>query len=72
MAKYRFKAKDLITREWVEGDLVHVTQLVFKKERGVEYRERPMIVKLYSHRGMIYATERYFIDENTVELIKEM
>jgi hypothetical protein len=71
MTKYRFKAKDLKTGEWVEGDLAHVTQLVFKKGRGVEYREKPIIVELYCHGGLIYATERHFIDENTIELIKE-
>ena len=71
MAKYRFKAKDLNTGEWVEGDLAHVTQLVFKKGKGVEYREKSMIVKLCCHGGMVYATERHFVDENTIELIKE-
>lgn len=68
--KYKFKAKELKTGEWVEGDLVYVNQLVFRKGKGVEYREKPMIVKLNSHGGMMYATSRYYIDESTIELIK--
>ena len=38
--KYKFKAKDIKTGEWVEGDLVHVNQIIFRKGKGVEYRER--------------------------------
>ena len=69
--RYKFKAKDIKTGEWVEGDLVYVNQLVFRKDKGVEYRIKPMIVKMNSHGGMMYATSRYYIDESTVELIKE-
>lgn len=69
--KYRFKAKDIKTGEYVIGDLAYVSQVIFKKGSGVEYRKKPMIVKLYSHGGMIYATEIHFIDESTIELIKE-
>ena len=71
MAKYKFKAKDVKTKECVEGDLVYATQLIFKKGKRVEYREKPMIVKLCCHGGILYATTRYFIDESTIELIKE-
>lgn len=69
--KYKFRAKELKTENLVEGDLVHVNQVIFRKDKGVEYREKPMIVKLNSHGGMMYATSRYYINENTIELIKE-
>lgn len=69
--KFRFKAKDIKTGEWVEGDLAYVNQCIFRKGKGVEYRVRPMIVKLNSHGGMMYATSRHNIDESTIELIKE-
>ena len=69
--KYKFKAKDIKTGEWVEGDLVYTTQLILRKGKGAEYREKPMIVKLCCHGGMLYATTRHFIDEDTIELIKE-
>ena len=69
--KYKFRAKDLKTGEWVEGDLAYVKQLIIHKSKGVEYREKPMIVKLGSHGGMVYVTSRHYIDESTIELIKE-
>ena len=71
MYKYKFKAKDLKTGEWVEGDLAYVKQLIFRKGKCVEYREKPMIVKMCCHGGMLYATTRHFIDEGTIELITE-
>ena len=71
MYKYKFKAKDLKTGEWVEGDLAYAKQVIFRKGKGVEYRETPMIVQLKCHGGRLYATTRYFVDESTIELITE-
>ena len=69
--KYKFKAKDIKTGELVEGNLVYVRQSIFRKGFGVEYKTKPMIVSVYANGGMIYITERHYIDENTIELIKE-
>lgn len=69
--KYKFKAKDLKTDEWVVGDLAYVNQIVFKKGSGAEFHEKPMIVKLNIHGGMMYAISKHFIDESTIELINE-
>jgi hypothetical protein len=70
MAKYIFKAKDIKTGEVVEGNLIYATQLI-RKRRGVEYRVKPMIVKMCCCGGMLYATTRHFVDGDTIELIKE-
>ena len=64
MTKYRFKAKDIKTGEYVEGDLVYAKRVC--ESPGV----KPMIVKHYIHGGCAYIGERHFIDENTLELIK--
>lgn len=69
--KYKFKAKDIKTGEYVIGNLAYVNQLIFRKGLGISFREKPMILSLNSQGGRIYATKRYFIDENTIELIKE-
>ena len=63
--KYRFKAKDLKTGEWVEGDLAYAIRVC--ESLGI----KPMIVKHYIHGGMAYIGERHFIDEDTIEPIKE-
>ena len=65
--KYKFKAKNLKTGEWVEGDLAYVHQWL--KNRTT--RIKPMIVTHHASGGMVYLSSRYLIDENTIELIKE-
>lgn len=68
--KYKFKAKDLKTGEWVEGDLVYATVRHFKPCR-VRCTVKPMIVNMSIHGGMMWAGKRHYIDESTIELIKE-
>ena len=67
--KYRFKAKDIKTGEWVEGDLVYAKVANFKA--GISTKKKPMIVTMHIHGGMMWAGKRHFIDESTIELIKE-
>ena len=62
--KYKFRAKTL-NGEIVEGDLAYVTQNVFGKIKIVPY-----ILKHRANGGMLYITNRYKVDENTIELIK--
>lgn len=62
--KYKFKAKDLKTGEWVEGDLAYA------KREFEAPGYKPMIVSHHIHGGMLYAGDRHFIDESTIELIK--
>ena len=69
--KYKFKAKDIKTGELVAGNLVYVRQSIFRKGFGVEYKTKPMIVSVLANGGRIYIAERYYIDESTIELIKE-
>ena len=74
--KYRFKAKDKKTGEWVEGNLAYVTQHIYHNskdwnKRGFSFKEVPVIIKLSAVGGRIFINERYYIDENTIELIKE-
>ena len=67
--EYKFKAKDLKTGEWVEGDLIYAQVANFKT--GISIKKKPMIVTMHIHGGMLWAGERHFIDRNTIELIKE-
>lgn len=74
--KYKFKAKDKKTGEWVEGDLVYITQRIYHNskdynKRGFSFKEVPMIVKLSAVGGRIFTNKRYFVDESTIELIKD-
>ena len=66
--KYKFRAKDLKTGEWVEGDLVYARVANFKT--GVSAKKKPMIVTMHIHGGMLWAGDRYFVDEDTIELIR--
>ena len=63
--KYLFKAKDLKTGNWVTGDLAYANSYINHPNKI-----KPMIVKHGIHGGMIWITTRYFIDENTIELIQ--
>lgn len=65
--RYKFKAKDLKTCEWVEGDLIYARQVYYGKPVVI----RPMIAVFNIHGGIIWTKERHFIDENTIEIIKE-
>ena len=65
--KYKFKAKDIKTGEWVEGDLIYAYTLLHKTP-NIKYK--PMIVSCGCHGGMVWVGERHFVDENTIELIK--
>lgn len=67
MAKYKFKAKDLKTGNYVEGDLVYAKQFYHGKPIII----RPMIVEFRIHGGIMWPKDKYFIDEDTIELIKE-
>lgn len=66
---FKFRAKDLKTGEWVEGDLIYAKVRNFRTwpDSGVM---KPMIVNMHIHGGMLWAGSRYFIDESTIELIK--
>lgn len=66
--KYKFKAKDLKTGEWVQGDLAYVEQRNFKK---CTTKIRPMILTHGSHGGMVWVYSRHYVEESTIELIKE-
>lgn len=67
--KYKFKAKDLKTGKYVEGDLIYANVRNFKS--GLICKIKPMIVNMHIHGGILWAGSRYFIDESTIELIKE-
>ena len=67
--EYKFRAKDIKTGEWVEGDLVYAKIANFKT--GISTKKKPMIVTMHIHGGILWAGKRHFIDENTIELIKE-
>ncbi len=66
MTKYKFKARDLKTGEYVEGDLNYVEQMNYKKHTSII---KPMILTHRSNGGIIYVCSRYYVDENTIELI---
>ena len=66
--EYKFKAKDLKTGEQVEGDLVYAKVANFRT--GTSMKKKPMIVTMYIHGGMLWAGDRYFVDEDTIELIR--
>lgn len=65
--KYKFRAKDIKTGELVEGDLVYARQVYHGKPVVI----RPMIVEFNIHGGIMWTKQRHFIDEDTIELIKE-
>ena len=67
--KYKFKAKDLKTGEWVEGNLIYARQVYYGKPVVI----KPMIVEFNIHGGIMWTHGgcRHFVDENTIELIKE-
>ena len=65
--KYKFKAKDIKTGEWVIGDLVYARQAYYGKPVVI----KPMIVEFNIHGGIMWTRQKYFIDESTIELIKE-
>ena len=67
MAKYKFKAKNLKTGEWVEGDLIYARQVYTHKHVII----KPMIVEFNIHGGIMWTRKRHFVDEGTIELIKE-
>ena len=63
--RFKFRAKELKTDRWVEGDLAYATRV--HESSGI----KPMIVNHYIHGGIIYIGERHFVDEGTIELITE-
>lgn len=65
MRKFKFKAKDIKTGKWVEGDLAYAERR-FERE-GI----RPMIVNHCIHGGIVWVGNRFFVDENTIQLIEE-
>ena len=65
MIKYKFRARDIKTGDWVEGNLVYVRTVSEK------IPIKPMIVTLGGKGGVLWAIRRYTIDEDTIELIKE-
>ena len=67
--EYKFRAKDIKTGEWVEGDLVYAKVANFKT--GISTKKKPMIVTMHIHGGILWAGNRHFVDESTIELIKE-
>ena len=67
--KYKFKAKDTKTGELVEGDLVYAQVANFKT--GISIKKKPMIVTMHIYGGMMWVGNRYFVDEDTIELIQE-
>jgi hypothetical protein len=68
--KYQFRAKDLKTGEWVTGDLAYANVVSFRRKDGCKIRGiKPMIVEHNIHGGMLYVTNRHFVDENTLVLV---
>ena len=65
--RYKFRAKDLKFNNWVEGDLVYVA---FDSNKRLP-KVRPMIVSARGIGGMIWLAERHFVDENTIEIVRE-
>lgn len=65
--RYKFRAKDLKFNNWVEGDLVYVT---FDRNKRLP-KVRPMIVSASGSGGLVWLTERYFVDESTIEIVRE-
>lgn len=70
MAKYKFRAKDVKTDDWVEGDLIYATQVVHTKGER-KYRIKPMIVTAGCHGGIVWIYNRYFVDEDSITLIND-
>lgn len=66
--KYKFKAKDLKTGEWVEGDLAYVHQWYWRTRTT---KIKPMLVRHHAFGGRVYISSRHFVVESTIELIKE-
>ena len=67
MEKYKFKAKDLKTGNYVEGDLVYAKQFYHGKPIII----RPMIVEFNIRGGIMWTRRRHFVDESTIELMEE-
>ena len=67
MGKYKFKAKDLRTGNYVEGDLIYARQVYYGKPVVI----KPMIVEFNIHGGIMWTKRRHFVDENTIELMEE-
>jgi len=65
---YKFKAKDLKTGKYVEGDLAYASQYNYKNHTS---SVRPMILTHGCNGGMIWVEHRWSIDENTIELITD-
>lgn len=68
--EYRFKAKDIKTGEWVEGDLIYAVVENYKSWPNLG-RKKPMIVSMHIHGGMLWAGNRHFVDEGTIKLIQK-
>lgn len=68
--KYKFKAKELETGEWVEGDLIYAKVENFRSQFD-SGKVKPMIVSMHIHGGMLWAGYRHFVDESTIELIRD-
>jgi len=62
--QYKFRAKDIKTGNWVEGDLAYV-QTCFETPRV-----KTMIVEHFIHGGMLWMGNRWFVDEDTIVLIR--
>lgn len=65
--RYKFRAKDLKSNNWVEGDLVYVT---FDGNKRLP-KVRPMIVHACGIGGMIWLGEKHLVDEDTIEIVRE-
>ena len=62
---YQFKAKELKTGNEVIGDLAYA-YAPFEKS----HKTKPMIVTHRIHGGMVWLSQRFFVDESTIEPIK--
>ncbi len=67
MIKYKFKALSLKTGKEVVGDLIYANTM------NEKIKVKPMIVSMYVRGGMLWATDRTYVDEGTIEpiIIKE-
>ena len=64
MKKYKFKAKSIKTGREVTGDLIYAYTM------NEKVAVKPMIVEMHIKGGMLWASDRTFIDESTLELIE--
>ena len=65
--EYKFRAKDIKTGEWVEGDLIYPVDYMSPNPE----KRKPMIVAMRIHGGIVWVGNRYFVDESTIELIQK-